>query len=66
MQLEIVMEKNALKQKDHRGVDAPLAVPLDVQLEIALQNQRLAELRYRASVKKGRAWNMPSRKARPI
>ena len=52
------MKKVAPENAAARAPEGSLAVPLKIQLEIALQNQRLAELRYRASVKRGRAWDM--------
>ena len=38
--------------------ESRLAVPLDVQLEIAEQNKQLAEFRYRTLVRRGRAWQV--------
>ena len=56
------MQQDAPKGTGTRAPEGSLAVPLKIQLEIALQNQRLAELRYKASVKRGRAWDMVIRK----
>lgn len=58
---EKVMKKEAHKSQDARAPEGSLAVPLEVQLEIALQNQRLAELRYNTSVQRGRAWEVGKR-----
>lgn len=41
---------------DKQQPEARVAVPLNVQLEIAKQNQKLAEFRYRTAVRRGRAW----------
>jgi hypothetical protein len=38
--------------------ESRVAVPLNVQLEVAKQNQRLAELRYKARIRRGRAWQV--------
>jgi hypothetical protein len=38
--------------------DSREALPLNVRLEIAKQNKRLAEVRYKASVRRGKAWGI--------
>jgi len=47
-------------EKTHRPAEkkaeSRVAVPLNVQLEIAKQNQRLAEFRYNNLVRRGQAW----------
>lgn len=55
------MEKVAPRVSELRAPEGRVAVPLEVQLEIAKQNQKLAEIRYRTSVQRGRAWDMPTR-----
>ena len=51
-------------RRSQSASDGSLAVPLDVRLEVAKQNQRLAEVRYTWAVKRGQAWNAISRHKR--
>jgi hypothetical protein len=50
------MEKNERQRRPETDAEGRLAVPLNVQLEIAKQNQRLAEVRWRNLIRRGRAW----------
>lgn len=50
------MEKVAPKNNDTRAPEGHIAVPVEVQIQIAKQKQKLAEIRYRRSVERGRAW----------
>lgn len=56
----MAMEKRLPKGQPERGPESRVAVPIEVQIELAKQNQKLAELRYRAAVRRGRAWDAPS------
>jgi hypothetical protein len=51
------MEKHLPKDERDGAPSGRVAVPLDVQVEIAKQNQKLAEARYQAAVRRGRAWD---------
>jgi hypothetical protein len=57
-----LMIKGKRMEKTHRPAEAKaearVAVPLNVQVEIAKQNQKLAEFRYTNLVRRGRAWNV--------
>lgn len=51
------MGKVAPKNSVVREPEGRIAVPVEVQIQIAKQNQQLAEIRYRRSVQRGRAWD---------
>ena len=53
----MTMEKVAPQNSDVRAPEGRVAVPRDVQIQLAKQNQMLAEIRYRSSVQRGRAWD---------
>jgi len=50
------MEKSERPRQPVKEAESRLAVPLNVQLEIARQNQRLAEFRWKNLIRRGRAW----------
>ena len=50
------MDKKHQQLPDRQQPESRVAVPLPVQLEIAKQNQELAEFRYQRLVRRGRAW----------
>lgn len=50
------MEKIERHRRPATEAESRLAVPLNVQLEIAKQNQKFAEVRLKNMVRRGRAW----------
>jgi hypothetical protein len=56
------MEKKDRQRQAPKPAEGRLAVPLNVQLEIAKQNQRLAEFRYNNQVRRGKAWDVAQRR----
>jgi hypothetical protein len=55
--------KDRQSQPDKRS-EARVTVPISVQLQIAEQNKQLADYRYNAAVRRGRAWDSGPKEAR--
>lgn len=51
--------KEKLMPKDREAAESHVAVPVDLQIELAENRRSLAEARYEISVRKGRAWGVP-------
>lgn len=61
-----MMAQPKKREKDAKIQEHNVAVPVELQIELAENRRRLTEARYELSVRRGRSWNVPRNKTEKI
>ena len=61
MTMEEIMTQSNKSEAEPNMQDTRIAVPVDVQIQLAKNRIALAETRYELSVRRGRRWNVPKK-----